>query len=124
MVVRPLPLVIVTMQACCILSSEFIEEQLAAGVGEEVRESEELQRAFFVLLHALTTNELTTVILEAEGTALETLISALIANASSLPEPASRKGCFQVGICATCQKQQDPCPKLSARGFSLDARSW
>lgn len=69
---------------------------LHAGVGEEVRESEELQKAFFVFLHALTTNELTAVILESEGTALEILIQALIANASSLSEPGSRKGCFQV----------------------------
>ena len=74
----------------------MISGNCTVAVGEEVRESEELQKAFLVLLHALTANELTDVILEAKGTALEILISALIANASSLPEPASRKGCFQV----------------------------
>ena len=58
-----------------------------------------------MLLHALTTNELTAVILEAEGTALEILISALIANASSLAEPGSRKGCVQVDKCSCLQKQ-------------------
>lgn len=67
-----------------------------AVVGEEGRESEELQKAFLVLLHALTANGLVGVILELEGRALDTLLSALIANASSHPEASTRKACFQV----------------------------
>ena len=69
---------------------------MLAVSGEEGRESEELQKGFFVLLHALTANELISVVLELEGLALETLLSALIANASSHPEPPTRKACFQV----------------------------
>jgi exportin-T len=66
------------------------------AVGEENRERGELQKAFFILLHAVTANELSAVVIEMDSGVLDLLLQALLANASSHSEAGIRRACFQV----------------------------
>ena len=66
------------------------------AVGEESREMAELQKAFFILLHAICANELTGVVIAMDSSLLDLLLQALLATASSHSEAAIRRACFQV----------------------------
>ena len=57
---------------------------------------EELQKAFFVLLHAVAANELSSVIIALDAGVLDKLLQALLANAASHSEAGIRRACFQV----------------------------
>jgi len=65
---------------------------------EDVREKVELQRSYYSMLLAVTTNNLTGSLLHIPPQVLDNIMTALARGAATHVDPALRKGCIQVGF--------------------------
>ena len=64
---------------------------------EELREKSELQKAYYSLLHAVTSSNLSHVLLQTPSATLHQALGALVAGGAGHTDPGIRKTCLQVG---------------------------
>lgn len=96
------------------------QQQPVVATLEEYREKGELQRSYYSMLLALTTNTLTSSLLTLPPQALDNLMTALAKGAATHVDPSVRKSCIQVGgrgaCCLAMLSAGVVCAKLPAWG--------
>lgn len=65
---------------------------------EDTRERSELQRTYYILLHTLSYNGLSSILVQTQPPLLDTALEALVRGAAAHVEPATRRTCVQVGF--------------------------
>ena len=70
---------------------------------EDLREKGELQKAYYSLLHAITSSNLRQVLLQTPSETLQQALGALVAGGAGHIDPGIRKTCLQVWAASVLQ---------------------